>query len=70
MATTLTNNLAKGKFATPSDHDLISKQKKNQKLQPLKQRIKDAEKDEFWNDFHNNIKEKSNKVMKPGDPGS
>ena len=51
MSRTLQANLTKGKFTTPSDHDLISKQKKNAKLQPLKARIKDAAKDEFWNDF-------------------
>lgn len=53
-----------GKFVTPGDKQLIKNQIKQAKLQPVKERIKEAEKDKFWNDFHEGIAEKSTKVLK------
>lgn len=52
------------KFVTPGDKQLIKNQIKQAKLQPVKERIREAEKDKFWNDFHENIAEKSSKVLK------
>jgi hypothetical protein len=56
--------LNNGKFVTPGDKQLIKNQIKQAKLQPVKERIKEAEKDKFWNDFHEGIAEKSAKVLK------
>ena len=42
---------------------MIASQHKQAKLKPIKQRIAEAEKDKFWNDFHEGINEKSNKMI-------
>ena len=42
---------------------MFASQHKQAKLKPIKQRIADAEKDKFWNDFHEGINEKSNKMI-------
>jgi hypothetical protein len=68
MSSTLQSNLKRGKFVTQGDADLIATQHKQSKLVPIKQRIKEAEKDRFWNDFHEGINEKSSKIIqKRGD---
>jgi hypothetical protein len=69
MSSTLQSNLKRGKFVTQGDADLIASQHKQQKLIPIKQRIKEAEKDRFWNDFHEGINEKSVKLVQKRNDG-
>ena len=51
MSQTLQNNINKGKFLTTIDNENVGKVNKLNQLKPLKQRIEEAERQQFWSDF-------------------
>lgn len=61
MSKTLQDNLKKGKFLTNNDSEQMHSQNQLSKLKPIKQRIEEAEREQFWSEFSNDPKKVAGK---------